>query len=72
MKVIWLPQAKKQLLQTARYIFREFGQRARNKFIHNVQDTIFLLADNPYLGPAEPLLANRTTKYRSCNKKPMT
>ena len=34
--------------------------------MHDVQDTNFLLAENPHMGSAEPLLADRTTKYRSC------
>jgi plasmid stabilization system protein ParE len=66
MRVIWLPQAKKQLRQTSIYILREFGQKARNKFMQDVRHTNILLADNPNMGPIEPLLADRIKKYRSC------
>ncbi len=37
MRVIWLPQAQKQLRQTAKYIHREFGQKVRNDFIRDLE-----------------------------------
>lgn len=65
MRVIWLPQAKRQLRQTAKYILREFGQKVRNEFMQDVQHANMLLSDNPNLGSVEPLLADRSLKYRS-------
>lgn len=65
MRVIWLPQAQKQLRQTAKYIHREFGQKVRNDFIRDVQHANMLLSDNPYIGSVEQLLADRSLKYRS-------
>lgn len=59
-------QAKKQLRQTSIYILREFGQKVRDKFMQDVRHTNILFADNPNMGPIEPLLAGRTKKYRSC------
>lgn len=65
MKVIWLPQAKKQLRHTANYIFRQFGAKERNEFLQNVYHINALLAENPNMGPVEPLLADRAVMYRS-------
>ncbi|MBR1499537.1 MAG: type II toxin-antitoxin system RelE/ParE family toxin [Bacteroidaceae bacterium] len=65
MRVIWLPQAKRQLRLTAGYILREFGQKARNEFIQEVHRANNLLADNPNTGAVETLLADRAIEYRS-------
>ena len=65
MRVIWLPQAKRELRQTARYIFEKFGQKARREFIQDVHNANRLLANNPQMGSAEQLLANRSIMYRS-------
>ncbi len=65
MRVIWLPQAKRQLRLIAGYILREFGQKARNEFIQEVHRANNLLADNPNMGAVETLLADRTIEYRS-------
>lgn len=65
MKVIWLPQAKKQLRQTAMYICDEFGARHRDAFMDDVRHASELLGKNPNMGKAEPLLADCTIAYRS-------
>ena len=65
MKVIWLPQAKKQLRHTANYIYQQFGTKEKNEFLQNVHHINSLLAENPNLGPVEPLLADRAVMYRS-------
>jgi plasmid stabilization system protein ParE len=65
MRVIWLPQAKSQLRQTASYILKEFGQRVRSEFMQDVQHANMLLSENPNLGSPEPLLADRSIMYRS-------
>ena len=65
MRVVWLPQAKRELRQTARYIFEEFGQKARREFIQDVHRVNELLANNPQMGSVELLLANRSIMYRS-------
>ena len=65
MKVRWNRQSKEQLRQTAQYIYLEFGQKARDKFMQAVRQTNDLLADNPYLGPLEVILADLPSKYRS-------
>ena len=65
MKVIWLPQAKKQLRQTAKYIRGEFGARHRDEFMEDVLHASRLLGENPNMGKTEPLLADFTIAYRS-------
>ena len=65
MRVIWLPQAKRQLRQTASYIHREFGQKVRSEFMQDVQHANMLLSKNPNMGSVEPLLADRSIMYRS-------
>lgn len=65
MKVIWLPQAKRQFWLTAKYVFREFGQKAGDEFIQDIHHANLLLADNPKMGAVEALLADRTITYRS-------
>ena len=65
MRVIWLPQAKRQLRQTASYIYREFGQKVRSEFMQDVQHANMLLSKNPNIGSVEPLLADRSIMYRS-------
>ena len=65
MRVIWLPQAKSQLRQTASYILKEFGQKVRSEFMQDVQHANMLLSENPNLGSPEPLLADRSIMYRS-------
>ena len=65
MKVIWLPQAKKQLRHTAKYIIRQFGTKEKDEFLQNVHHINTLLAENPEMGSVEPLLTDRTIMYRS-------
>lgn len=65
MRVVWLPQAKRQLRQTANYIYREFGQKVRSEFMQHVQHANMLLSKNPNMGLVEPLLADRSIMYRS-------
>ena len=65
MRVIWLPQAKRQLRQTASYILKEFGQKVRSEFMQDVRHANMLLSKNPNMGSAEPLLADRSIMYRS-------
>ncbi len=65
MRVVQTDSAKQQILDTARYIRREFGKKSKESFLQKVRETRRLLADNPCLGPIEPLLAERTQTYRS-------
>lgn len=65
MRVVQSDFAKRQILDTARYIRREFGKKSKESFLQKVRETRRLLADNPYLGPIEPLLADLPTTYRS-------
>ena len=65
MRVETLPSAEKEIRKTARHIQQEFDRKSRDKFIQRVNETKKLLATNPYLGPVEPLLKERTRTYRS-------
>ena len=65
MKVITLPQARQAIRMTALHIKQDFGRMSRDNFLAKVNEARMLLADNPYLGPVEPLLADRTQTYRS-------
>lgn len=65
MKVIWLPLAKKQLRQTALYIFKEFGKKRKDEFLQEVKDANRLIGSNPYMGKPETLLDDYPELYRS-------
>lgn len=65
MKVIISDDALNRIRLTAKYIHKEFGKNSRDKFMQDVRQIRRLLADNPNLGPAEPLLANLPKTYRS-------
>lgn len=65
MKVRWTPQAEEQLNRTALYIQQTFGQRERVRFQKAIYEADTLLATNPRIGTAEPLLADRSSMYRS-------
>ncbi|MCR4848603.1 MAG: type II toxin-antitoxin system RelE/ParE family toxin [Bacteroidales bacterium] len=65
MRVIWLPQAKEQLRNTAKYIYLTFGRNARENFILEVRQTTRLIGSNPLIGIEEPLLKGRSCSYRS-------
>jgi plasmid stabilization system protein ParE len=65
MKVTISGFAKQQIRETARYIQMEFGRKYRDIFMHKVQNVRQHLADNPHLGPVEPLLSDCSTTYRS-------
>ena len=65
MKVMMTDFAKQQIRKTAKYINKEFGKTSMDNFLLKVKHTKQLLVTNPYLGPKEPLLANRASDYRS-------
>ena len=65
MRVVLTDLAKRQIADTARYIRQEFSKKSKDSFLQKVRETRRLLADNPHLGPIEPLLAERAQTYRS-------
>ena len=65
MKVFFSEKAEWRIDDTAEYIKSEFGRRAEQEFKGKVRNIVRLLSSNPYLGPVEPLLADRPTTYRS-------
>ena len=64
-KVIWHKQAREALRETAAYIRKNYGLKVREDFRNEVNQVQTLLISNPYMGHEEPLLANRSIKYRS-------
>lgn len=65
MKVSWSKRAAKSAQTTATFIYKEFGNKASQKFLLEIAHVSQLLEDNPYLGPIEPLLLNKKKQYRS-------
>ena len=65
MRVIWLPQAKKEMRMVAKYIRKEFGSKVKDEFLQEVRKTNRLIGSTPNLGIVEPLLADRPNMYRS-------
>ncbi|MBR5910700.1 MAG: type II toxin-antitoxin system RelE/ParE family toxin [Bacteroidales bacterium] len=59
MKVSWSKRAAKSAQTTATFIYKEFGNKASQKFLLEIAHVSQLLEDNPYLGPIEPLLLNK-------------
>lgn len=65
MKLIWSENARNSVREVARYICLEFGEKARQKFLKEIEQTDILLRDNPLLGRIEPLLEDCKEQYRS-------
>lgn len=65
MRIIVDDEAKKRIRETARYIHKMFGKKARLDFRDEVEHVVKLLHDNPCIGPAEPYLADAPVLYRS-------
>ncbi|MBQ9654878.1 MAG: type II toxin-antitoxin system RelE/ParE family toxin [Prevotella sp.] len=65
MKVIWMPQAKCQVRDIAKYIRKEFGKNARDSFIRGVRESSRQIGQSPSVGIVEPLLEDCAEKYRS-------
>ena len=71
MKVIWTRQAYESWIRVARYIRKEFGQRALEKFVKETRQWEDTLCSMPQTGHIEPLLEGLSKTYRSViiNKK---
>ena len=65
MRIIVNDEAKKRIRETARYIYKKFGKKARLNFRDEFEHVVELLHDNPCIGPAEPYLADAPVLYRS-------
>lgn len=65
MRVKWLPQAKKQLRFTARYIQKTFGNKTKDDFLREVRNANNTISRNPNIGIEESLLSGRAIPYRS-------
>ena len=65
MKVIVQKAAARQISRVYTYGEQHFGKRAAEKTHTRIVEALHLLAANPRLGVAEPLLAGRKREYRS-------
>ena len=65
MKVVWTEFAAKEVQKTSRYIFRKFGQKAKQEFLQEIKHIGTLLERMPNLGKAELYLENMPVAYRS-------
>ena len=65
MRVRWNDESKKGLRQTAQYIKKVFGEKAKDDFLHEVKHTNALLGQNPSMGPLETFLSDLNSSYRS-------
>ena len=65
MQVTWNKKALNQLDAVMAYGRQEFGERAVQRLYTRIMSYEPLLAANPRLGIAEPLLAGRKRAYRS-------
>ena len=65
MKVVITEFAKQQIREIAQNIQSAFGKKHRDNFMQKVKEARRLLADNPHLGPKEPLLSDSPRGYRS-------
>ena len=65
MKSVITELAKDQIRQIAKYIRKKFGKNRRDQFMQEVRQTRRLIEGRPYIGPVEPLLADRAVMYRS-------
>ena len=65
MRIIWYPEATNRLRQTVSYIHTKYGSKSSAKFLREAYRTERLLAKYPYIGSAEPYLADAPVTYRS-------
>ncbi len=65
MQIVLRKGAGKQLKTATAQGKRLFGVYVAQRFFMSIDHQIELLANNPYMGPLEPLLAGRRRAYRS-------
>ena len=61
----WHKRAADQLHQVEDYVLRNFGERIRQEFMNEVEQTVLALSDTPVMGKLDPLFAHRKQAYRS-------
>ena len=65
MMIHWHKRAVAQLHQVEDYVLRNFGERIRQEFMNEVEQTVLALSDTPVMGKLDPLFAHRKQAYRS-------
>ncbi|RHJ95358.1 type II toxin-antitoxin system RelE/ParE family toxin [Parabacteroides bouchesdurhonensis] len=65
MQVIWTEDALDELSSVLEYGACAFGKRAVERFYEKLLENELRLANNPYMGELDPLLAGRPQNFRS-------
>lgn len=65
LKIRWHKRAVAQLHQVEDYVLSDFGERIRQEFMDEVEQTVLSLAEMPTIGKLDPLFAHRNQTYRS-------
>ena len=65
MRAKWTDHAKEQRRQVADYIRKQFGTRRKRQFMQEVNETVRMLMQTPYIGQIDPLFVERPVAYRS-------
>ena len=65
MKIHWHKRADAQLHQIEEYVLRDFGERVRQEFMDEVEQTVLSLSEMPTMGQIDPLFIHRKETYRS-------
>ena len=63
-KVIWTRFAENKLGEIHHYYSTNSNARRATEIVEQIIDATLLLAENPHLGPVEPLLIDREHHYR--------
>ncbi|MBQ3709387.1 MAG: type II toxin-antitoxin system RelE/ParE family toxin [Bacteroidales bacterium] len=65
MIISWSQKARETASNILNFIFTEFGSKASQKYLQNIERTTKVLESNPYAGRIEPLLIGSNNEYRS-------
>ena len=65
MRVVWTPRANRSLEYILTCATDFYGKDQLRRLMADIKRTEPLLCENPRLGSAEPLVANRDVEYRS-------
>ena len=55
MTVLWHKRAAEQLYQIEHYILQVFGERARQEFMKEVEQTVLAVSQMPSMGKLDPI-----------------
>jgi len=64
MNVIWMPFAKNELRKTLKYVYKNFGRKAKSDLLLDVKEANNIIGINPKMCKIEPSLADYDKVYR--------